>query len=97
MPTASPPTVELNVTASQFSFDPGTITVKKGTRLIIHVTSADVRHGFAIDEYGQNVQFDKGEVKTIDFVADKAGTFTFYCTVPCGPGHPDMKGTLVVT
>ncbi|MBI2142646.1 cytochrome C oxidase subunit II, partial [Candidatus Woesearchaeota archaeon] len=29
-------------------------------------------------------------------VADKPGTFTAYCTVPCGAGHPDMKAKLVV-
>jgi cytochrome c oxidase subunit 2 len=34
---------------------------------------------------------------TVEFVADKAGTFTFSCSVYCGKGHRGMKGELVVS
>ena len=33
----------------------------------------------------------------VEFTADKAGTFNFYCNNYCGQGHPDMSGVLVVT
>ena len=36
------------------------------------------------------------ETKKVEFVADKAGTFSFRCSVPCGSGHQLMQGTLVV-
>lgn len=94
--TSTGATKEFNVVASQFAFDPDTITVDKGDTVIIHVTSADVPHGFAIEGYNVNVAFDKGETKTVTFVADKAGTFQFFCSVPCGSGHRSMKGQLVV-
>jgi cytochrome c oxidase subunit II len=93
---ASPKTVEINMTARDFEFTPSTITVHQGDRVILHLESLDVEHGFGIREYDINEQLPVGQPKTVEFVADKAGTFTFRCTVPCGEGHRDMAGTLVV-
>jgi cytochrome c oxidase subunit 2 len=39
---------------------------------------------------------EPGSSKTVTFVADKAGTFKFFCNVPCGEGHREMTGQLVV-
>ena len=88
---------EINVVSSDWSFSPNVITVKKGTTLRVHFSAVDNEHGFAIDEYNLDVQAAPGQTKTFDFVADKVGTFTIYCSVPCGSGHRDMKATLVVT
>ena len=38
----------------------------------------------------------KDKTTEIEFIADKKGTFTFSCSVPCGSGHLNMKGTLIV-
>jgi len=45
----------------------------------------------------------RGGTETVEFVADKAGTFTFSCEVPynpdkqwCDPDHAMMTGTLIV-
>jgi mono/diheme cytochrome c family protein len=32
----------------------------------------------------------------VEFVADRAGEFTFYCTTWCDPNHPRMRGILEV-
>jgi cytochrome c oxidase subunit II len=37
-----------------------------------------------------------GEPVTLEFVADKAGTFGFSCSEYCGSGHSSMRGRLVV-
>jgi nitrosocyanin len=87
---------EFNVEAYQFGFDPAQITVHKGDIVRILVTSRDVPHGFFIKEYNINVPVKKGEVKRIEFLADKAGTFDIRCSVYCGPGHQDMRAKLVV-
>ncbi len=87
---------EFNLAAKNWDWNPNKISVKKGDKVILHVTGADADHGFAIREYNINERFGPGETKTITFVADQAGSFSFYCSVPCGPGHRDMKGTLVV-
>ncbi len=88
---------EFVVTAQSFSFQPATITVKKGDRVRLLATSTDVDHGIAIPDFGVNANMPVGEQKTIEFTADKAGTFTFFCSVFCGSGHRSMTGQLIVT
>jgi cytochrome c oxidase subunit 2 len=87
---------EFNVIAYQWAFEPSTITVNKGDKVRITATSRDVPHGFAIDEYGINLYLDGLRPKTAEFIADKAGTFVYYCSVQCGSGHGRMRGKLIV-
>ncbi len=87
---------EFAMTAKKFSFDPSEITVNKGDKVILHVTSTDVNHGFSISEFGINEELKPGKTVDIEFVASKAGTFTYSCSVYCGSGHGNMKGTLIV-
>ena len=87
---------EFKMTAKQFAFEPATIEVNKGDRVRLIVTSADVPHGIAIPEYGINERLDPGKPVTIEFTAEKEGTFTAFCSVFCGSGHSGMKGKIVV-
>src|SRR3989338_7440298 len=87
---------EFTITAKQFEFVPSIIEVNKGDRVRLIVTSADVVHGLAIKEYNINERIEPGKTTKIEFVVDKQGTFTIYCSVPCGSGHSQMKGTLIV-
>lgn len=87
---------DIDMTAFKFGFEPNRIVVKKGDTVKLHITSTDVKHGFAIDEYGINEILPPGQVVNIDFTADKTGTFEFYCAVLCGAGHGNMRGELVV-
>ncbi len=87
---------EFNVQLSQFKFEPGTITVKKGDTVKLNLTSIDVPHGFSLPEFGASAAPQVGQTETVQFVADKTGTFTFRCSVLCGSGHATMSGTLVV-
>lgn len=73
-----------------------TIIVHKGETIILHIKSLDVTHGFGLTEFGINVVTPPGEVTTVTFVASISGRFTFFCTVFCGTGHPNHRGTLVV-
>lgn len=91
--------VELNMTTGRYFYEPGTeqpLEVPLGSLVVIRLTSIDVTHGFAILEYGVNVEVPPGEVVEVRFRADKAGDFTMFCTVFCGSGHPQHKGTLRV-
>lgn len=85
-----------SITADQWSFKPDTITVNKGDTVKIEVKSVDVAHGFAIPTFGVNKKFEAGETINVEFVADKSGTFPFFCSVFCGAGHSSMKGSLIV-
>ncbi|MCX5642855.1 MAG: cupredoxin domain-containing protein [Candidatus Omnitrophica bacterium] len=87
---------EFKVVSKKYAFVPVEIKVKQNNIVKINLTSEDVPHGLAIKEYGINVSVKKGEIKKIEFLADKKGTFTFYCSVFCGMGHSKMQGKLIV-
>ena len=87
---------EFNIKAFQWGYEPDTITVNKGDRVKIIAESLDTPHGLAINEFGVNLYLDGLSSKTAEFVADKTGTFTFYCNIPCGSGHSSMRGRLIV-
>ncbi|MBI4143839.1 cupredoxin domain-containing protein [Candidatus Woesearchaeota archaeon] len=87
---------EFRVVASQWKFTPNTIEVSQGDRVRIIAHSEDVTHGFVIKEYDISMQLDDNTEKTVEFVADKKGTFSFFCNIPCGSGHGGMRGQLIV-
>lgn len=72
------------------------IKVKQGEKVSLKISSADVVHVFTIQEYNISEEIYPGEIKTLEFDADKAGEFEFYCKRGCGLGHLDMKGKLIV-
>ncbi len=88
--------VEKSVTGSSFKFEPSSIAVNKGDRVKIRFVSADVGHNFVIDGYGQTKVISSGAAaETIEFTADKTGTFEYYCSVGSHKAL-GMKGTLTV-
>jgi cytochrome c oxidase subunit 2 len=87
----------VDVTASRFEFEPATISVVQGDTVRLRLHSADRSHAIAIKAFGVKALIPSGgETVTVEFVADRAGTFPFTCSEYCGTGHSRMKGTLVV-
>ena len=94
---ASTPPHTIDVVAARFKFTPAVIDVTEGERVQLKVHSADGTHGFALKDFAVKTKVPKtGETVTVEFVADKAGTFPFKCSEYCGGGHSGMKGQLVV-
>ena len=87
---------EIKMTASSYEFDPAVITVKKGEKVRLIITATDRKHGIKIESYDIDQVLNPGDPTTIEFTADKVGTFEFKCSVYCGMGHRKMKGKLVV-
>lgn len=89
---------EFTVTGSKFKFDPATISVKKGETVRITFVNAEGMHDWVIDEFtgGRTKVLNQGQSETIEFVADKAGTFEYYCSVGTHR-QMGMEGTLSVT
>jgi len=87
-------------------WSPNTIVVNKGDTVVLKVTNPRGNyHSFSIPEFGVSTSMldPRGGTETVEFVADKAGTFTFSCGVPynpdkqwCDPDHAMMTGTLIV-
>lgn len=89
-------TKNFDITAKQWAFVPSTITVDEGDSVTLNVTSTDVTHGLSIPDFGVSETLTPGKTTTVTFTANKAGTFSFFCSIFCGSGHSGMKGTLVV-
>ena len=75
---------------------PGTLVVKKDTlvklKLVNKVPSDPNQHGFAIPAYNIAEVVTRGEDKSVEFKADKAGVFPIICQLH--PAH--VGGELVV-
>jgi cytochrome c oxidase subunit II len=86
----------IQVSARKYEFDPSVIKVKQGDHVKLVITATDRDHGFRLEGYDVEQRLVKGVPTTVEFTADKAGTFAFECSVVCGLGHRKMKGQLVV-
>ena len=93
----APTSLTFDVSGGSFYFVPSIIHVKKGDKVTIVFTDNGGFHNFMIDEF--NIKIGPlsaaGQTASTTFVADKTGTFTFYCGVG---NHRQMGqvGTIVV-
>ena len=87
---------EFSVDEIPFSFSPSTITVNQGDTVKITVKNKQGTHDLKIDEFNASTRtLNAGETQTITFVADKIGTFQYYCSVGNHRAQ-GMVGTLIV-
>lgn len=95
--SASRPTARtLRIEASSFAYDPAVLEVEPGDTVEIELVATDVVHGLYLEGYDLALTADPGQTARYAFVADRPGTFRFYCSVTCGPLHPFMSGRLKV-
>ncbi|MBL4809991.1 MAG: Sec-dependent nitrous-oxide reductase [Phycisphaerales bacterium] len=92
--------IEVFMTAVRSRFTPEHVTVKQGDTVKWRITNTeravDATHGFSIPVYNITLSLEPGETATVEFVADVAGTFPFYCTEFCSALHLEMMGYLMV-
>jgi len=71
-----------NVTGQNFAFSLKEIRVAKGDKVKINFESVGGFHDLVIDGYGQaTTKVSDGQKASIEFTADKPGTFEYYCSV----------------
>jgi len=87
---------EIAITARKYSFTPDVIRVKKDEHVRLAITALDADHGFKLEAFQINQQLKKGQATSVEFIADRPGTFPFQCSHYCGFGHGKMKGQLIV-
>ena len=84
------------VTGSNFSFDPKEIKVKQGDHVKIIFQNKDGIHDWRLDEFEvKTTQITAGNSAEVSFVADKTGSFEYYCSVGRHRAM-GMKGNLIV-
>lgn len=84
------------VTAELWKFTPNIIQAQQGEEAVLQITGISGTHGFSVPDLGINATVIQGQTVTVPLPTDKPGTFDFRCSVPCGIGHQDMKGQIVV-
>ncbi len=93
-------TKEFTITAKQWDFIPNVIEAELGDNIKIEIIGLDAGsgsgHGFSLSDFKVNELIRKDGSVVVEFFAGKSGSFTFICTVPCGRGHSNMRGTLTV-
>jgi len=82
----------ISITASDWKFSPGTITVHLNRPVTLQLKSSEGVHGLASRELGipNTMIIPNGHV-SVTFTPKKLGTYVVHCSVMCGAGHPNMK------
>src|SRR5258708_5195956 len=86
-PTKTPTPVKgavksFTISGQNFSFTPSEIRVNKGDTVKITFKNEEGQHDWVIDEFQARTNvISGGQQQTIQFVADKSGTFEYYCSV----------------
>lgn len=89
----------ISVEAFQWGFAPATIRVPRGSHVRLLLTSRDVPHSLTLSGYDVSQTIIPGKSSSLEFVADRPGSFAFGCDVACGAGHQEMQvggGVLIV-
>ena len=76
------------------------VHVSKGTMVNITVMNVDKQsHGFQIAHYYDNsiVTIAPGQTIRVSFLANVAGTFQIYCSIPCTVHWAMLSGELIVS
>ena len=95
-PPAASTIKEFSVEGGSFYFAPKTMTVNVGDTVKITLKNVAGVHDLKIDEFNAATKIlSAGESQTITFVANKAGTFEYYCSVGQHRAM-GMVGTLTV-
>ena len=87
---------EFTIDASNFAFSLKELEVNEGEMVRITLTNKMGMHDWKLDEFNVGTKvLQAGQSETIEFLADKKGTFEYYCSVGQHRAN-GMKGTLTV-
>lgn len=97
-PTGKIVEITIRAVKNKWIYDPSAATIKAGDTIKIKLINEDpYDHGFAIDKLGINKRMFAKQETSVEFIASKKDDFLFYCSVPCGKGHLEQTGHLIVT
>ena len=88
--------VTVRAIGQQFSFTPQCILVPAGTPISFRATSADVVHGFLIEQTNINSMLVPGYISVLPAKFDTPGEHLMPCQEFCGIGHEGMWAKLKV-
>jgi|GEM_PF-935849 len=90
-----PKELTFNITGGSFFFTPNEIKVKQGDKVKIIFTNVGGMHNLMLPDFKVGTKtIQTNESDTIEFTANKKGTFEFYCAV--GKGYHRLMGQIGV-
>ena len=84
-PSGSTSYRSFSINISGGAYTPNTVIVNQGDTVHISLTAVDGGYDFTQPNYGLSLAISKGQSKVVQFDADTAGKFTFYCASCGGP------------
>ena len=84
------------VAVKRYEYTPRRIEVTEGDLVRIELRTEDIAHSLTIDEYRVSKRVEAGMSAVLEFRADRAGTFPFYCNLRIDDGCRKVRGELIV-
>ena len=72
------------------------LELEKGKTYKLHISSADLQHGFSLQPTNINIQVHPGLEHVITVTPTEVGTYGVVCNEFCGLGHHVMTGRIYV-
>jgi len=94
---AAPNVKTVTITAKNFAFTPGVVTLKEGQPVTLKFVATEGIHGLQAPEIGLNKVVTITSTPTaVTVTPTQVGTFTEHCAIFCGAGHANMAVTFKV-
>ncbi len=93
---APAPGSDVYLLARMWSFQPAVLKLKKDQSYRLHMSSADLSHGFSLQPMNMNFQISPGYDHVLTLTPTVAGEYSIICNEFCGIGHHTMVSRVIV-
>jgi protein-disulfide isomerase len=89
---SEPAVKEIQMAVKKWRFDPKHIEVNEGDQIKLTISSEELDINFILSAFRISEKITAGEPVTVEFTADKTGTFNFFCGDYCIGKYGQIQG-----